>query len=98
MHLRELLESENQFNWDARRTAAFNKFKEMLKTAPVLHYFDEKKDSLIQTDAYQSGLVAIFFTIHALKETQLFCAQIEKEALSIGKIKLLCIWQTSGHQ
>ena len=54
--LRCLLKSDVLFNWGPEQHAALAKVKEILSSAPVLHYFDPTVVSTIQADASQSGL------------------------------------------
>ena len=51
--LRNLLKTDVHFQWDLQHEAALTKIKEVLSSAPVLHYFDPSKTSTIQADASQ---------------------------------------------
>ena len=56
--LRCLLKSDVLFNWGPEQHVALTKVKEVLSSAPVLHYFSPTVISTIQADASQSGLGA----------------------------------------
>ena len=56
--LRNLLKSDVHFTWGPEQTAAMEKVKQVLSTAPVLSYFDPALLSTIQADASQHGLGA----------------------------------------
>ena len=89
--LRCLLKSDVLFNWGPEQHAALTKVKEVLSSAPVLHYFDPKVVSTIQVDASQSGLGAcllqkgkpIAYASRSLSPPECNYAQIEKELLAI---------------
>lgn len=89
--LRELLAADNEFRFDVRHREAFKHLKEMLASAPVLHYFRPGKPLTIQADASQAGLGAalmqegqvIEYASRAMTSTEQAYAQIEKELLAI---------------
>lgn len=90
--IRTLLERDSEFYWDeSYHGVALSKLKTLLKTAPVLRFFDDKAPITVQCDSSQHGLGAVLFQYgrpvayvsRALTKTEEGYAQIEKEALSI---------------
>ena len=89
--LRSLLKSDILFIWGPEQQAVLAKVKEVLSSAPVLHYFDPTVVSTIQADASQSGLGAcllqkgkpIAYASRSLSPSECNYAQIEKELLAI---------------
>ena len=71
--------------------AALTKIKEVLSSAPVLHYFDPSKTSNIQADASQHVVGAcllqhrkpVAYASRSLSPSESNCTQIEKELLAI---------------
>jgi hypothetical protein len=89
--LRKLTEDEAEWNWTKECQAAFEKTKSTIAKAPLLSYYDVKKEVTIQCDASESGLGGVllqegrpvFFTSRAMTQTEQRYAQIEKEMLAI---------------
>ena len=54
--LRDLTKKETAFKWEAHHSAAVNKLKNALTTAPTLAYFDTNAPVTIQSDASNLGL------------------------------------------
>jgi len=55
--LRELLPKDVEYRWDdGTRGAALRKLKDLLVSAPVLRYYDAKKELVLQCDASSWGL------------------------------------------
>jgi len=89
--LRCLLKSDVLFDWGPEQQAAMTRVKEILSSAPVLHYFDSSAISTIQADASQAGLGAcllqkgkpIAYASRALSPAETNYAQIEKELLAV---------------
>ena len=85
--LRQLVHHDNEFRWDIRHTAAFDRLKTMLATAPVLAYFSPEKEVICQCDSSQSGLGAVImqdgkiieYASRALTTAEQNYAQIEKD-------------------
>ena len=82
----------NSYAWDpVFHGEAFTKLKTLLKTAPVLQFFDEKADIVVQADASSLGLGACLlqngkpcsYASRSLNKTEQNNSQIEKEMLSI---------------
>lgn len=79
------------WQWQHEHEEAVKRLKDALMTAPVLRFFDPKKQLIIQADASKDGLGAcllqeghpIAYTSRALIETKKNYAQIEKELLAI---------------
>lgn len=79
------------WQWQHEHEEAVKRLKDALMTAPVLRFFDPKKQLIIQADASKDGLGAcllqeghpIAYTSRALTETKKNYAQIEKELLAI---------------
>ena len=57
--LRELTRKDVLFHWDKPQAAAFQKLKDMCCEAPVLAYYDVRKDVTIQCDASKSAVGAV---------------------------------------
>ena len=89
--LRSLLTKGVEFIWSHEQEAAMKKIVNILTSAPVLGFYDAKKDIVLATDASQNGLGAcimqdgkpIAYASRSLTTTQKNYAQIEKELLSI---------------
>ena len=79
------------WNWDANCDKAFQELKDLLITAPVLSFYDEKKELVIHTDASAGGLGAVMmqdgrpiaYASRALSDTETRYSVIEKEMLGI---------------
>lgn len=79
------------WQWQHEHEEAVKRLKDALMTAPVLRFFDPKKQLIIQADASKDGLGAcllqeghpIAYTSRALTENKKNYAQIEKELLAI---------------
>jgi transposase InsO family protein len=90
--LRELIKAQNEFIWrQDPHGAAFEQLKQLLTQAPVLAYFDHRKQIVIQADASNGGLGAAMsqdgqpceFISRAMTSSERNYAQIEKECLAI---------------
>ncbi|KAF0746075.1 Uncharacterized protein FWK35_00029599, partial [Aphis craccivora] len=89
--LRELLKSNVLWEWSERHRCAFEELKQTIVNPPVLAHVDDKKDIVLQCDASKDGIgfcllqdkKPIAFASRSLTETEIRCAQIEKEFLSI---------------
>ena len=92
--LRELLKKENEFQWEQQQESSFQCAKDLLtqEPGPVLAYFDETKEVVLQVDASQSGLGAallqegkpVAYASKSLTDTEQRWAQIEKEMYAIA--------------
>ena len=54
--LRPLLSSKNECLWSAALTDAFESIKQSLSSAPILSFFDPRRDTRLCTDASRQGL------------------------------------------
>ena len=89
--IRILLSKNTAWHWDTEQINAYNKLKLLLKTAPVLAYYNVNKTIVLQVDACQSGLGAailqdqrpVAMASRALDSVQSGYAVIEKELLAI---------------
>lgn len=89
--IRKLLEKNIDFVWDEEQNQAFIKLKELLKSAPILKFYDVNEDVLIETDASSYALGAVLmqnrqpvaYATKALSKSEMALPQIEKEALAI---------------
>ncbi|KAK3752981.1 hypothetical protein QZH41_016289 [Actinostola sp. cb2023] len=89
--IRELTRKDVEWQWSEKQEKAFAEVKRAVTEAPVLRYYDPKKDLEIQCDASQSGLGAtlmqegkpIAYASRALSECETRYAQIEKEMLAL---------------
>lgn len=57
--LRQVLAQENEFRWDERHTAALEKIKQLLTTAPVLGYYSPHEEVTLQCDSSSYALSAV---------------------------------------
>ena len=56
--LRSLLKKNTKWLWSHEHTSAMNTIKEILKSKPVLSFFDTNKEIVLQVDASSHGLGA----------------------------------------
>jgi transposase InsO family protein len=89
--LRELLKKEIEWHWTEVHGTAIDTLKTMLTNAPVLAYYDPKKDITVTADASKDGIGAAIlqdghpfaFASRALTQSEKNYAQIEKETLGV---------------
>lgn len=89
--LRQLLQKESLWTWHHEHDKAVEDIKAAIVRAPVLKYFDERKEVIIQTDASSTGLGAVLlqdeqpvaYASRALTKTEVGYSQIEKEMLAV---------------
>ena len=89
--IRELCKDKVPFNCGPEHQAAFKQMKHEIVRAPILAYYNPKKETVLQTDASVKGLGAcllqdqkpVYFTSKALTETQHGYVAIEIESLAI---------------
>lgn len=89
--LRKLLEKQVAWDWQWQQTKAFTSLKELLKSTPVLKYYDVNEDVTIQADASSYALGAVLmqneqpiaYASRSLSKTEQRYPQIEKEALAL---------------
>ena len=90
--IRELFKDKMLFNWGPECQAAFKQMKKKIVRAPILAYYNLKKETILQTDASSKGLGAcllqdqkpIYFVSKALTETQRGYVAIEIEYLAVA--------------
>ena len=95
--LRALTKKNSRFIWNTAHQEAFDNLKEALTHAPVMSYFDVKKNTFLTVDASPVGISAILsqkdsrsensqiiaYASRALTPVEQRYSQTEKEALSI---------------
>jgi len=90
--LRELLQKDNEFIWEEQiHGKCLNTVKQILTDAPVLRFFDVRKETHLQCDASEKGLGAclmqegqpVAYASRSLTAAETNYAQIEKELLAI---------------
>ena len=80
------------FNWDPEHQEAFKQMKREIARAPILAYYNPRKQTVLQTDASIKGLGAcllqeakpVYFASKALTEAQKGYAVIEIESLAVA--------------
>ncbi|XP_060084332.1 uncharacterized protein K02A2.6-like [Ylistrum balloti] len=90
--LRGLLKKEVEWCGEQTQEESFQKLKSMVTQAPVLKYYDPKKELTLTVDASSKGLGAailqeghpIAYASRAMTSAQQNYAQIEKETLAIA--------------
>jgi hypothetical protein len=88
--LRQLLQKENEFQWNFEQQQAFENVKTTISEISTLAYFDPHKDTVIQVDASQEALGAalmqdgkvVAFASKSLSDTEKRYANIERELLA----------------
>ena len=89
--LRELTSRDVLFHCDAPQAEALQRHKDLCCTAPVLAYYDVKKETTIQCDASKNAVGAVLlqegrpvaYASRKLRKSELNWAPIEKEMLAI---------------
>ena len=90
--IQELAKDRVPFNWGPEHQSAFTQMKQEVISAPILAYYNPKKQTVLQTDASTKGLGAcllqeekpVYFTNKALTETQQGYIAIELESLGVA--------------
>ena len=90
--IRELSKDKVPFNWGPEHQAAFQQIKKEILRAPILVYYNPKKETILQTDASIKGLGAclpedqklVYFASKALTETQRGYVAIEIKLLTVA--------------
>lgn len=93
--LRELLKERTEWYWGKEQDESFSMLKEVLKSEPVLQYYDPTKPTRISADASKDGLGSVLLQLHEnqwkpvsyasrpMLDAETRYAQIEKELLAI---------------
>jgi len=93
--IRMLQKKGNEWIWSHEQEKAWQELKDLVKSEPVMQFYDPKKDILVSCDASKAGLGAVLLQEHgehwkpvayasrAMREEETRYAQIEKEALAI---------------
>ena len=90
--IRELCKDKVPFNWGPEHHKAFKQIKKEIVRAPILAYYNPKKETMLQTDASIKGLGAcllqdqkpVYFASKALTETQRGYIAIEITLLAVA--------------
>ena len=89
--LRHLTKKDTVFHWDKPQENAFQRIKDLCCTAPILAYYDVKKDVKIQCDASKNAVDAVLlqegkpiaYASRKLRTSELNWSPIQKEMLEI---------------
>jgi hypothetical protein len=89
--LRNLMKKDVPWTWSKTQDQAFLKVKEMVSNTPVLAFYDQKKELVLENDASEYGLGSVLFqdgrpvafASRSLTDTETRYAQIEKEMLAV---------------
>ena len=87
----QLTQKDAVFAWEKPQQEAFDKLKSVITTAPVLAYFDNSKETVLNVDASSTGLGAVImqdgkpvvFSSKTLIASERRYAHIERELLAI---------------
>ena len=90
--IRELAKDKVPFNWDPEHQSAFTQMKKEMASAPLLAYYNPKKQTILQTDANMKGLGAcllqeekpVYFASKAITAAQWGYVSIEFESLAFA--------------
>ena len=89
--LRRLTDKDVMFDWMPHHDEALDTIKQLITQAPVLQYYDVKKEVSIECDSSEAGLGAVLtqegrpvaYASRSLTTSERNYAQIEKECLAI---------------
>ena len=90
--IRELVKDKVPFNWGPEHQSTFTQMKQEIVSAPILAYYNPKRQTVLQTDASIKGLGAcllqeekpVYFASKALTEVQWAYVAIELELLAVA--------------
>ena len=90
--LRDLMKKHPPYTWEPEHNQAFNNIKREIVQAPILKYYDLKKETVLQTDASIKGLGIcllqdghpVYFASKSLQDTECGYVAIELEALAVA--------------
>ena len=85
------MSNSGPWNWAAAQQRAFEDVNKLVKNAPIISYYDRKKQLMIHCDSSEKGIGAallqegqpIAFACRALTDTDTRYAQIDKKMLVI---------------
>ena len=89
--LRDLMKKHAPYAWGPKHNQAFNNIKKEIVQAPILRYYDPKKETVLQIDASIKGLGAcllqdrhpIYFASKSLHDAECRYVAIELEAIAV---------------
>ena len=90
--LRDLTKQHAPYAWGPKHNQAFNNIKREIVQAPILKYYDLKKEAVLQTDTSIKGLGTcllqdghpIYFASKSLQDVECRYITIELEALAVA--------------
>ena len=90
--LRDLTKKHVPYAWGPKHNQAFNNIKREIVQAPILKYYDPKKETVLQTDAFIKGLGTcllqdghpVYFASKSLQDVECRYITIELEALAVA--------------
>ena len=90
--LRDLMKKHAPYTWGPKHNQAFNNIKREIVQAPILKYYDLKKETVLQTDTSIKGLGTclfqdgnpIYFASKSLQDAECRYINIELEALAVA--------------
>ena len=93
--IRELAKDKVPFNWGPEHQSAFTQMKQEIVSAPILAYYNPKKQTVLQTDASIKGLGTcllqeekpVYFANKVLTDAQWGYVVIELELLAVAWAK-----------
>ena len=88
----DLMKKHAPYAWGPEHSQAFNNIKKEIVQAPILRYYDPKKETVLQTDASIKGLGAcllqdghpIYFASKSLQDVECGYVAIDLEALAVA--------------
>ena len=92
-HIRELAKDKVPFNWGPEHPSASTQMKKEIASAPILAYYNPKKQTVLQTDASIKGLGVnllqeekpVYFASKDLTDAQWGYIAIELESLAAAQ-------------
>ena len=90
--LRDLMKKHAPYAWGPKHNQAFNNIKREIVQAPILKYYDPKKETVLKTDASIKGLGAcllqdgypVYFGSRSLQDAEYGYVTIELEVLAVA--------------